>query len=174
MRQGRDRLTTQHLDLVPLTPADADEMVHVLGDERLHAFIGGRPATLEELRDRYRQLTAGGSADGSQVWHNWITRRRFDGRAVGTLQATIVDGGQRAEIAWIIGPEWQGQGFASEAARAIVDWLERRGVRTITAHVHPDHGASASVAARAGLSPTGEIEGGEQVWCRTNPARRRG
>jgi RimJ/RimL family protein N-acetyltransferase len=41
---------------------------------------------------------------------------------------------------------------------------------TITAHIRPDHHASATVAARAGLRPTGEYrdhEGvGEQLWRR--------
>ena len=34
-------------------------MVAVLGDERLHEFIGGRPATPAELRERYARLGAG-------------------------------------------------------------------------------------------------------------------
>jgi RimJ/RimL family protein N-acetyltransferase len=54
---------------------------------------------------------------------------------------------------------WQGHGIASEAARAVVGWLERRGVAIITAHIHPDHHAAAAVATRAGLRPTGEHPG---------------
>ena len=34
----------------------------------------------------------------------------------------------------------------------------------MTANIHPDHGASAQVAQRAGLVPTGEEVEGEQVW----------
>jgi protein-L-isoaspartate(D-aspartate) O-methyltransferase len=86
------------------------------------------------------------------------------------LQAAFSDQGRAAEIAWAVGEAWQGQGIASEAARAVVGWLERRGVATITAHIHPDHHASAKVATRAGLRPTGEYrdhEGmGEQLWRR--------
>ena len=66
----------------------------------------------------------------------------------------------------MIGLPWQGFGFASEAAQALVRWLEGRGIRTITAHVHPDHHASSSVASRAGLLPTEEIDHGERVWRR--------
>lgn len=163
-------LTTRRLDLAPLTVADADEMIGVLADESLYAFIGGRPPTLGELRDRYGRLVAGGSGDGREEWHNWIARRRTDGRAVGTLQATIVDGGRSADIAWVIGAVWQRRGLASEAAQRVVGWLESRGVRTISAHVHPEHRASAMVAERAGLSPTAEMDDGEQVWRRTSRA----
>ena len=34
-------------------------MAEVLGDERLHEFIGGHPPTLAELRERYRRLAEG-------------------------------------------------------------------------------------------------------------------
>jgi hypothetical protein len=34
----------------------------------------------------------------------------------------------------------------------------------ITAHVHPQHGASARVAERAGMIATGAVEAGEVVW----------
>jgi RimJ/RimL family protein N-acetyltransferase len=72
------------------------------------------------------------------------------------LQAAFSEQGRTAEIAWAVGVPWQGHGIASEAARALVGWLERRGVATITAHIHPNHHASATVATRAGLRPTGE------------------
>jgi hypothetical protein len=37
----------------------------VLGDKRLHEFIGGQPVTIAGLRDRYARLAAGsrGSPD---------------------------------------------------------------------------------------------------------------
>lgn len=65
----------------------------------------------------------------------------------------------------MVGTPWQGRGFASEAARELVGLLGRRSsVRTIVAHIHPDHRASAAVAAAAGLSPTEEEQEGEVSW----------
>jgi RimJ/RimL family protein N-acetyltransferase len=166
------RIVTARLELVPLTVEDADEMVLALGDQRLHEFIGGHPATLDELRDRYARLAQGRSADGSQAWHNWIVRQLADRRAVGTVQATVTGGGRAAEVAWMVGVPWQGQGIASEAARAVVAWLEHRRVQTITAHVHPANGASAVVATRAGLTPTNTYHHGERLWRRRAPQGR--
>jgi RimJ/RimL family protein N-acetyltransferase len=162
---GGDRIVTARLELAPLAVGDAEEMVAVLGDERLHAFTGGRPPNLAELRARYARLVAGRSPDGTEQWRNWIVRLR-DGRAVGTVQATITAGGRAAEVAWVIAVAWQGQGLAAEAAAGLVAWLEAGGVQTITAQVHPDHHASAAVAARAGLAATGELHDGERVWRR--------
>ena len=62
------------------------------------------------------------------------------------------------------GLEWQNQGFASEAATALVKWIRRLGVEDIGANIHPDHDASARVASRAGLRQTEEEFEGERVW----------
>ena len=161
-----DPLATPRLLLTELTPEDADEMATVLADEALYAFIGGRPPTVDELRKTYARLARGHSADGSQEWRNWIVRQRLDNRAVGTVQATIIDDGRAAAIAWTIGVAWQGRGYATEAARAVVAWLDDRGVGTIDAFVHPGHHASAAVAARAGLTASDELVDGERAWRR--------
>jgi len=97
---------------------------------------------------------------------NWVIRRRLDSQAVGTVQATIrgVDGRQAARLGWMVGVEWQNQGFASEAATALVEWVRKLGVEDIGANIHPDHDASATVAIRAGLHQTEEEFEGERVW----------
>jgi ketosteroid isomerase-like protein len=117
------------------------------------------------LRDRYARLAAG-SPEPDQQWLNWIVRRRSDAQAVGTVQATVTFAGSQpsASVAWVIGADWQGQGFASEAAGALVEWLRRKGVGDVVANIHPEHRASAAVATRAGLRRTDELAGGEQVW----------
>jgi RimJ/RimL family protein N-acetyltransferase len=158
-------ITTERLLLSPLRVEDARELVDVLADERLHEFIGGRPATLDELQEYYARFVAG-SSEPEEVWLNWTARRRSDSQAIGTMQATLRgnDGRFTAQVAWVVGVAWQGQGFASEAARALVQWLQSQGAREIVAYIHPDHRASAGVAASAGLSPTDEEVDGEHVW----------
>jgi RimJ/RimL family protein N-acetyltransferase len=158
-------IVTTRLSLVPLRLEDAEELAVVLGDRRLHEFIGGEPATTVELRHRYARLVAG-SPDPHEKWLNWVVRRRSDARPVGTVQATITtrNGRSTASVAWVIGVDRQKQGFASEAARALVEWLREQGVENVVAHIHPDHQASAAVATRAGLLPTDEEADGEQVW----------
>jgi RimJ/RimL family protein N-acetyltransferase len=69
-----------------------------------------------------------------------------------------------AQVAWVVGVAWQGQGYAAEAARVLVGWLASRDVREIEAHIHPEHEASARVASRAGFQPSEDRVDGEQVW----------
>ncbi|GII55302.1 acetyltransferase [Planotetraspora thailandica] len=159
---------TERLDLLPLLVEHAEEMSVTLSDPALHTFIGGSPATLEALRARYTRLTEG-SPDPGVAWLNWVIRLRAEACLTGTVQATISpsDAGRVAEVAWVVGTPWQGRGIAGEAARGLVAWLERQGVTTVVAHIHPDHAASAAVAASAGLSPTGERHDGEIRWRRS-------
>lgn len=159
-------LQTTRLLLVPLRPEDAVEMTVVLRDPALHAFTGDEPLDAAALRDRFERLAIGRSKDGREAWHNWVVRLLGTAEAIGTVQATVVADRSTAEIAWVIGAPWQGRGYASEAALALVAWLDDMGVATIEAHVHPDHAASGKVAARAGLGPTDELVDGERVWRR--------
>lgn len=171
---GDGIIGTARLELVPLAEAHAEEMAGVLADPALHAFTGGSPYPVQELRARYARLVAG-SPDPAQTWLNWVVRLRADGRLAGTVQATLTaepdgpDGTplRRAEVAWVIGSPWQGRGIATEAARALTDRLREQGVAEIRAHVHPDHHASAAVARAAGLSPTAHRQDGEIRWAWT-------
>jgi RimJ/RimL family protein N-acetyltransferase len=155
-------IETPRLVLEPLVEAHAEEMATVLADPALYAVIGGAPPTVDELRERYRIQMVGRSRDGRESWHNWIVRSLGDGRAVGYVQATVTGGA--ADVAWVIGTPWQGSGFATEAGRAMVDWLASSGVRVVTAHIAEGHGASERVAERLGLVLTDELEDGERIW----------
>lgn len=169
-------LETERLRLEPLRVAHAREMAGALADPALYAFIGGEPPTVAGLRRRYRTQVAGWSDDGRERWLNWVVRPRAGGAAIGFVQATVVAAGDdrardrlEADLAWVIGVRWQGHGAASEAARAMLDWLVRPApaggaVAIVTAHIDPGHAASGSVARRLGLVPTDLIEDGEVVW----------
>ena len=158
-------IATERLVLVPLQAEDADELCEVLDDDRLHEFIGVRPSSRLELHDRFVLLAAGSPREG-ETWMNWVIRRRLDSKAVGTVQATIRGVGERqvARLGWMIGIPWQGKGYASEAAVALVEWVQRQGVDEIGANIHPGHRASEIVAERAGLRQTEEEFEGERVW----------
>ncbi len=119
-----------------------------------------------ELQQRYRRQIVGRSPDGCQRWFNWVVRRREDGSAVGTVQATVAEesGDLTAEVAWVVVTAYQGRGYAREAAKVMVAWLRRQGTGTVVAHVHPQHEASAAVARSLALVPTAIVVDGEVCW----------
>ncbi|MFD0688753.1 GNAT family N-acetyltransferase [Actinomadura fibrosa] len=179
-----ETIRTQRLVLEPLAVHHADEMAVVLDDPRLHRFIGGEPLSADELRARYEHLVAGPAPFHQEVWLNWVVRRARDGQAVGYVQATVTPAQPGftvaaaaegstvtpspprtiASVAWVIGMPYQGFGFATEAARALVDWLLAHGAGDIVAAIHPDNLASAAVAGKLGLRPTAETADDETVW----------
>jgi RimJ/RimL family protein N-acetyltransferase len=157
-------ISTSRLTLVPLSPGHADEMAAVLADPDLYTFTGSSPPTCQELRARYERWTAG-SPDPAVSWCNWVIQLRRPRCLAGTVQATISTGDEPlAEVAWVVGTPWQGQGIATEAALALISWLRQQSVSTVIAHIHPRHQASAAVAAAAGLTPTGQLQDGETLW----------
>jgi RimJ/RimL family protein N-acetyltransferase len=150
-----DRIQTARLVLVPVTAHDTEELAEVFADKRLYAFTGGEPGPIEELQKTFAQLAQDRAARATAQL-NWVVRRLVDREAIGMLQAVFSDDGRAAEIAWVVGVPWQGHGFASEAARAVVAWLEAHGVEQVTAWIRPGHHASEAVAVRAGLVATSE------------------
>jgi len=159
-------LETDRLRLDPLRRSDATEMVRVLGSPELYRYTGGAPPTLAELERRYAIQTVG-STSPDEVWHNWIVRRR-PGGAIGFVQATVT--GEVGAVAWLIGIEAQGAGYAREAATAMIEWLASAGVRELRAHIHPDHVASRRVAETLGFVHSGlQDDDGEDVWILNAP-----
>lgn len=159
-------IRTPHFVLEPLSVEHADEMAVVLAPVELYAFTGGEPPTAEVLRARYARQVVGRSPSDDAGWLNWVVRAQGSGRAVGYVQATLThdEGALAAEVAWLVAPSAQQRGVATEAATAMLEWLRGERVQRVRASIHPDHHASARVAERLGLAPTGRFDDGEQVW----------
>jgi RimJ/RimL family protein N-acetyltransferase len=155
------RFATERLALLPLRVEYAEAMAKVLADPELYTFTGGEPPTSTALEARYKRQLAGPEAQG-ESWLNWVISSPENDELIGYVQATATT--DEAEIAWVLGTAWQGRGYAKEAAVGLVAWLKDQGADRIIAHVHPDHTASAAVAAAAGLQRTDHLDDGEHLW----------
>lgn len=74
---------------------------------------------------------------------------------------------EMVEIAYGIAPGYQGRGYATEAARALVAYaIETGQVRTIQAHTLPQQNASTRVLLKCGFTLLGEVTHPEDgvVW----------
>lgn len=160
-------IVTDRLLLEPLAVRHAAEMAETLSSSPdLFTHIGGTSPSVSELERLYALQSVGASPDGEAGWLNWIIRDATRSIAVGYVQATVTraDARNQADIAWVIGADHQRQGFATEAARAMVAWLADRHVTELRAAIHPDNTASNRVAERLGLQQTDEIDDGEVIW----------
>jgi RimJ/RimL family protein N-acetyltransferase len=163
-------IATARLQLEPLRVEHAAEAFAVFDDARLHTWTGGSPYSPDRLRERYGRQAAGRSPDGTRGWLNWMLRRTGDGRLVGTVQATAhrpAPDRLEAELAWVIGHPYQGNGYGREAALAMADWLRAHGVTALAAHIHPENAASIGIARALGLTATNTVVDGEIRWTET-------
>ena len=107
-----------------------------------------------------------GATDTERRWLNWVVRERASGVAVGGMQGEVTAGadGLEGELAWIVGVEHQGRGYAREAAAAVAAWMHGAGDLRLFADIHPEHAASMAVARSLDLHQTDEIVHGELRW----------
>jgi [ribosomal protein S5]-alanine N-acetyltransferase len=79
---------------------------------------------------------------------------------IGTVGAfSKTDPPAECEIGWGILPPWEGQGFATEAAKALIAHLRKdQRVSALTAHTYPSIPASIRIMEKCGLTYNGEGE----------------
>jgi RimJ/RimL family protein N-acetyltransferase len=115
-------LNAPPLRLEPVSVEHAEEMHAVLADPSIYEFLDGdAPPTLESLREAYARRAKGESPDGDEQWFNWMIRHD-DGRLIGYVQATV-ESPDVCWIAYVLTAEGRGQGHATRAVAAMVDYL---------------------------------------------------
>ncbi|NYV77408.1 GNAT family N-acetyltransferase [Streptomyces sp. UH6] len=107
-------------------------------------------------------------------WGSYVLVRREDDRAVGSMGFHgPPDEEGRVEIGYDLAVAARGQGYATEALRALTAWaLAQEAVGTVTARVDPGNAASRNVLERAGFLRTGHLvdDGGMLVLERRGEA----
>jgi ribosomal-protein-alanine N-acetyltransferase len=91
----------------------------------------------------------------------WWWRERSTGELVGYagLNRDEVEGDPMVEIGWSVTPARQGEGFATEAARAALDWgFERAGLTRIVAFALLENERSRRVMEKLGMAYVGDFE----------------
>ncbi|MDB4966166.1 MAG: family acetyltransferase [Myxococcales bacterium] len=136
---------------------DFDECAALWADPVVTRFIGGKPASREEVWARLMRYVGHWALLG---YGYWVVRERASGRFVGEVGLADfrravdppLDGAP--ECGWVLSPWAHGQGFATEAVSAVLAWGATRfdaGVRTVCL-IDPGNVASIRVAAKCGYT----------------------
>jgi ribosomal-protein-alanine N-acetyltransferase len=100
--------------------------------------------------------------------HGFAVAQRASGTVVGMCAYKGPPNADAAvEIAYGINPEYQGRGYATEVARALVAFAFGSGqVRLVCAHTRPEENASTHVLTKCGFEWIGEVMDPEDglVW----------
>jgi ribosomal-protein-alanine N-acetyltransferase len=106
------------------------------------------PAWLEQLQ-----------SNPPSAWtHGFAIREPLSGKTVGSCAFKGPPNEEGlVEIAYAIDPEWQGRGYAKEAAAALVELAYQLGASVVIAHTLPETNASTSVLKSCGFEHLGEV-----------------
>jgi RimJ/RimL family protein N-acetyltransferase len=94
-----------------------------MDDPRVYEHIGDvQPPNVAILAAQFAYMAAGPPPNlAHETWLNYAVRLRANSTLIGRLEATIIE--QRAEIGYLIGPQYWGRRYATEAVSALQDHL---------------------------------------------------
>ena len=148
-------LETTSLRLVPQTRADVAAMIEAMSpSEKAQLSV--------DWLARFHASTV------PDPWvHGFRIVHRDSGTAIGNclFKAPPIEG--FVEIAYGLGPEYWGRGYATEAARAMVEYaFTFAEIRVVRAHTLPAPNASTRVLVKSGFLRVGEVVDPEDglVW----------
>jgi RimJ/RimL family protein N-acetyltransferase len=158
--------------LEPQTAEHAAEMFAVLSDPAIYTYENSPPPSVEWLRTRFEKLETRRSADGTELWLNWVVRLESE-PLIGYVQATVFPNG-KAAIAYEFSSAYWGRGLACEAAEALMRELaEHYHVTHFTAVAKSANERSLRLLERLGFAPAPpevlagfQLEPGETLVCR--------
>ena len=167
-------LETQRLRLRAMTPADWPAYAALMRSPRA-AFMGG-PHADRVAWGVFCHDVAGWSLFGMGAL---MADRRDTGATGGQVGISRGPLFPEPELGWFLYDGHEGQGYATEAARALRDWaFDTARLPTLVSYMDPENHASAAVARRLGAEPDPDAarqpgpENDDDLVFRHSPERR--
>ncbi len=120
-------LTSERLVLRRHAKADLDAAAAMWADDDIVRYIGGRRFTREEVWHRILRYVGHWQLLG---YGYWAIVERSSGKFIGEMgyadwkRPQLADFAGVPECGWVLAPEAQGKGYASEALGMVVDWAD--------------------------------------------------
>jgi RimJ/RimL family protein N-acetyltransferase len=167
LRQERS-IETERLVLHVHRVEDFEDMYAMWSDPVVTRHIGGKPFSREEVWARLLRYAGSWSLLG---YGFWVVRDKESGGFIGevgfhNLRRNIEPSfGDRPELGFALAPRSHGKGFATEAARAALDWSDLRwGEGETVCMIAPENASSLQIARKLGYAETAYAEyGGSPV-----------
>jgi RimJ/RimL family protein N-acetyltransferase len=145
-----NQVQSERLVLRPHQLDDFGDSAAMWADPSVTRFIGGKPFSEEEVWTKILRYAGHWSLLG---FGYWVAREKASGRFVGEVgfadfrRDIAPSFGAAPEVGWALSPWAWGKGFATEAVRTAITWLEaRRGPSRTVCMITPDNRASIHVA----------------------------
>jgi ribosomal-protein-alanine N-acetyltransferase len=149
---------TARLLLRPVAAGDEQSIYAYRGDPVVAAFLTHPPFDVEESREFVERAAALWSTVDDERF-NLLFAVVLDGLVIGDVHAwNVAESPQPASpdpadvwIGYAFSPDQQGQGYAIEAVRALIDWLFARGARNVFANYYLENTSSRRLLDRLGF-----------------------
>ena len=140
-------LETERLILRPFIEGDFEQYATIMADAQVAKYLGdGRPLA---RGDAWRQMAMVLGHWQLRGYGPWAVEARETGSLVGRVGFFNPDGWPGFELGWILGREYWGRGYATEAAaRALPFAFHELGEDHVISLIRPDNFASIRVAER--------------------------
>ena len=156
-------INTERLTLRPWEDSDVDFVFDLYSRWVVQRFIGNEPAVMNSRREAFDKLARFQSTD-HPVHGVWAVTRKDDSTPVGTLLlkpipasgAEPLEASSDVEIGWHFHPDHWGNGYATEAAAAVLEHAFAAGLERVVAVTNPANEASQSVCRRIGMEHQGQ------------------
>jgi RimJ/RimL family protein N-acetyltransferase len=150
-------LETERLVLRMFGAADFEAYAAMCGDPEVMRFIGdGQPLAPPMAWRSLATVIGHWSLRGYGLW---AVTERASGALVGRVGFWNPDGWPGFELGWLLRRSYWGRGYATEAARAALDWaFTQRDQPHVISLIYPDNAASIRVATRLGETLADRIE----------------
>ncbi|UMG94220.1 GNAT family N-acetyltransferase [Nocardioides sp. TF02-7] len=142
-------------DRLTLRPFRADDLDAVLGYYSLPEvarYLLDEPWTRAVAEEQIAKRVTRTGLDGEHRALALVVEQ--GGRVIGDVALWLVDDtGSRAEVGWSFHPDSGGQGYATEAVRALLDLaFDGYGLHRVLANLDPRNEASARLCERVGMT----------------------
>lgn len=151
-------LTTARLLLRPFRADDHRELHAIAGDPQVVRWMDWGPNTPEDTGVFLGQALASDTETPRRTW-KWAVTRTTDEALIGSAELHIESPEhRRGTMGYLIAPAAQGQGYATEAARAVLRFgLTGGGLHRITATCDPENLGSTRVLEKIGMRREGHL-----------------
>jgi RimJ/RimL family protein N-acetyltransferase len=150
----------ERLRLRPPDLSDQPDYTALFLREEVQEWL--RPPPLQPFAEaEVEELLAGDVKHWRQAEYGpWALIDPGSGEFVGRagLHGTIVEGTHAIELAWTVDPDRQGQGLATEAARAAIELGRAARLRRLVALTLPGNRASRRVCEKIGMKAGREVD----------------
>ncbi len=160
-------LVTERLRLRGFRAGDLDDYAAMYGDREVLRYLLGGGAEPWDRGRCWRHMAFLLGHWQLKGYGVWAVEHRETGAFVGAIGFADPEGWPGCELAWTLARRWWGHGYATEGARAALDYgFTELGKERILSLIHPENRASIRVAERIGERLEGRIHHlGREMLC---------